>query len=77
MTQAQSFVSRLTTTASAVEGRTRMATTYRDRVMQVGELWYCVVNGQAFGGWVSRALAEAGMKVEQSRALRREKPPAA
>jgi hypothetical protein len=44
-----------------------------DHVFHSDGWWYCIVDGRVFGAWVSRAIALAGMKVEQRRAERRRK----
>jgi hypothetical protein len=43
----------------------------RDRIVETEDGWCCIVNGQSFGTWMTRALAKAGMEVEQRRAAER------
>jgi hypothetical protein len=45
----------------------------RDRIFETADGWYCVVNGMVHGTWANRALAVAGMKVEQARARERDR----
>jgi len=42
-----------------------------DRIIQDKFGFYCVVNGKAFGPWPFRKYAEAGLVVEQRRALKK------
>lgn len=44
----------------------------KDRVFQLRDGWYCMVDGRTFGTWVSRAIAVAGMRVEQRRLAKRQ-----
>jgi len=41
-----------------------------DHVFETSEGWWCQVDGRIFGCWISRAIALAGMAVEQRRASR-------
>jgi hypothetical protein len=42
-----------------------------DRVFRNGDGWDCIVNGRVFGTWATKAIAKAGMEVEQRRARAR------
>lgn len=44
----------------------------KDRVFHLKDGWYCMVNGQTFGTWATKAIAKAGMEVEQRRAAKRQ-----
>jgi hypothetical protein len=45
-----------------------------DRVFRDKEsgMWRCIVNGKVYGDWSDRAIAKAGMRVEQQRATARD-----
>lgn len=45
----------------------------KDRVFQLRDGWYCIVNGQTFGTWATKAIAKAGMEVERRRARQRDR----
>jgi hypothetical protein len=43
----------------------------KDQVFFLKDGFYCLVDGRVFGTWETKAIAEAGMEVEQRRAARR------
>ena len=43
----------------------------KDRVYQLQDGWYCVIDGRTFGPWACREYAKAGMETERRRAARR------
>jgi len=46
----------------------------KDRVFQLRDGWYCAVDGKTYGTWMSKAIAKAGMQVEQRRLAARTVP---
>lgn len=43
-----------------------------DQVFCLHDGFYCIVRGRTFGTWKTREIAEAGMAVEQRRAIARD-----
>jgi len=43
----------------------------KDQVFFLKDGFYCLVDGCVFGMWETKAIAEAGMEVEQHRAAKR------
>jgi len=47
----------------------------KDRVFETSEGWCCTVGGETHGTWMSKAIAKAGMQVEQRRIAARAATP--